>query len=482
MEVIKKEELQGILVRGYSHLPAACYLLLKVKSPKAVKAWISANGHEFTAGDNRGHESALNIAFTKEGLTTLGLGDDSMATFPFEFQDGMDTPHKQSLLGDYGNSDPANWSWGGKNNQPIHVLLLLYATNNATLARQYTALRSQWTDDPFEEIAKLDTKEITARKEHFGFHDGISQPAIKGLGREQEPAENTVAAGEFILGYPNEYGQFTSSPTVSPASDRSNLLSPARTSAAAAGAPQLKDLGRHGSYLVFRQLEQDVRKFWDFMEDKTRNGDGSCNPAEMIALASKTVGRWPSGTSLELSPEKDEPNKDNKNNFNYIPHDKEGLVCPFGAHVRRTNPRDSINRGDSTSVEVSKKHRILRRGRSYGAPLAASMQPEDIIQCKDDGSTRGLYFICLNADLGRQFEFIQNFWINNPKFDGLYDERDPITGNHSNPQENRHTGTVGIPRDKLRQRFTDLPEFVTLKGGSYFFLPGMKALQYISSL
>jgi Dyp-type peroxidase family len=488
MESIDKKELQGILVRGYSKLQAACYLLLQVRSAPAAKAWLAGHLHLVTPGHSKDHTVALNIAFTIRGLQLFGLDEGSVATFPFEFQDGIDTPHKQRLLGDYGKSDPANWNWGGKKNKPIHVLLMLYATDCATLANHYASISSQWKEDAFEEIAKLDTKEITARKEHFGFHDGISQPAIAGLGRTGEPSANTVAAGEFILGYKNEYGQFTASPAVPAASDKKALLSPSRPDAplnaasSASSNAYAKDLGQNGSFLVFRQMEQNVRKFWDFMEDKTRNEDGSCDPQEMIRLASKTVGRWPSGTSLELSPDKDNPDYEKKNDFDYIPKDKEGLVCPFGAHVRRTNPRDSINRGDANSVAVSKKHRILRRGRSYGAPLAPSMSPEDILKSKDDGAERGLYFICLNADLGRQFEFIQNFWINNPKFDGLYDERDPLTGNHSNPQEQRTTGTFAIPQEEMRQRFTDLPEFVTIKGGAYFFLPGMRALEYISSL
>jgi deferrochelatase/peroxidase EfeB len=332
---------------------------------------------------------------------------------------------------------------------------------------------------------------ITERKEHFGFHDGISQPAIIGLGRDNEPAENKIAPGEFILGYKNEYGQFTASPTVLATTDRTGLLPPARDVILSGDGPLTptrdgtpsqdgtpsrdgrtqKDLGQHGSFLVFRQLEQDVRKFWDFMEAKA--GDHShpgrpadhthpadpgtaihpadsahpndsthpADPTDMIRLASKIVGRWPSGTPLELSPEKDKPDLDDKNRFNYIPADKDGLICPFGSHVRRTNPRDSINRGDSTSIEVSKKHRLLRRGRSYGTPLAASMKPEDILRGKDDGSARGLHFICLNADLGRQFEFIQNFWINNPKFDGLYDEKGPPYRELSRPpkpKDHRH--------------------------------------------
>ena len=469
MEVIDKKELQGLLVRGYNPLHAACYLLLKIKSAQAAKDWLSKEFQQFTTGD-RHPETALNIAFTWQGLRALGLSEDSLATFPFEFQDGMATPHKQFLFGDYGSSDPAGWTWGGKNNEPVDVLLLLYAPDNSALDKLYIKLRSQWTNDPFEEIKKLDTKVITERKEHFGFHDGISQPAIIGLGRDNEPAENKIAPGEFILGYKNEYGQFTASPTVLATTDRTGLLPPARDVILSGDGPLTptrdgtpsqdgtpsrdgrtqKDLGQHGSFLVFRQLEQDVRKFWDFMEAKA--GDHShpgrpadhthpadpgtaihpadsahpndsthpADPTDMIRLASKIVGRWPSGTPLELSPEKDKPDLDDKNRFNYIPADKDGLICPFGSHVRRTNPRDSINRGDSTSIEVSKKHRLLRRGRSYGTPLAASMKPEDILRGKDDGSARGLHFICLNADLGRQFEFIQNFWINNPKFDGLY--------------------------------------------------------------
>jgi Dyp-type peroxidase family len=499
MEEIDKKELQGLLVRGYSYFPAACYLLLKIKSARAAKDWLSTGFHQFTAGSDRRPETALNIAFTWQGLRALGLSEDSLATFPFEFQDGMATPHKQFLFGDYGSSDPARWTWGGKNNEPIDVLLLLYAPDNSKLDKQYITIRSQWTDDPFEEIKRLDTKEITARKEHFGFHDGISQPAIIGLGRDNEPAENKIAPGEFILGYKNEYGQLTAAPTVLATTDRTGLLPPAIENLlplSRDGGTQ-KDLGQNGSFLVFRQLEQDVRKFWDFMEaaagNPARPGDSAnpndsgaparpADPTDMIRLASKIVGRWPSGTALELSPEKDKPDLDDKNRFNYIPADKDGLICPFGAHVRRTNPRDSINRGDSTSIEVSKKHRLLRRGRSYGTPLAASMKPEDILRGRDDGSARGLHFICLNADLGRQFEFIQNFWINNPKFDGLYDEKDPLTGNYHDPQAQKSTGTFGIPRERLRERFTDLPEFVTVKGGAYFFLPGIRALQYLSSL
>jgi Dyp-type peroxidase family len=476
METIEKNDVQGILVRGYTELPSACFLLLKIKSVISAKSWFRTNITRITPGDQKPLVVAANIAFTLSGLKTLDLDEEIVKTFSFEFQEGMDSPHKQFLLGDYGRSDPANWNWGNSKTDPIHVLLMLYAANNAVLDKHYLEIKSAGFEDAFQEILKLETKEITERKEHFGFHDGIAQPTIEGLGNRQDRKENTVAPGEFILGYKNEYGQFTDSPFVTTDKNHSSILP-----LSGQGKNQ-RDLGKNGSFLVFRQLQQDVQQFWDYMEAKTKNADGTADAYAMIEMASKIVGRWPSGTPMVLSPDKDNPDFENKNVFDYIPTDKEGLKCPFAAHVRRSNPRDAINRGDPTSIAVSKKHRLLRRGRSYGAPVAASMKPEDILKTSDRSGERGLYFICLNADLCRQFEFVQNFWINNPKFDGLYDERDPLTGNYSNPQDEKGTGTFGIPQEGIRARYTDVPEFVTLKGGSYFFLPGMKALQYITAI
>ena len=133
-------------------------------------------------------------------------------------------------------------------------------------------------------------------------------------------------------------------------------------------------------------------------------------------------------------------------------------------------------------MKVANKHRILRRGRSYGQPVTEQMNPNDILKVKDIHGERGLHFICFNADLGRQFEFIQNAWVNNEKFNGLHDERDPIIGNHHHPSDTKTTGTFAIPDKNLRKRFTDVPEFVTVKGGSYFFMPGIKALKYLAWL
>jgi hypothetical protein len=168
-----------------------------------------------------------------------------------------------------------------------------------------------------------------------------------------------------------------------------------------------------------------------------------------VALAAKLVGRWPSGAPLVLSPERDEPQFAAANDFGYYARDPRGLACPLGAHVRRAKPRDTLNPqpGSADSLAVNKRHRILRRSRAYG-PVDDSRPDPDV--------DRGLYFICLNASLTRQFEFVQHTWLNNPNFNGLYDDADPLVG------ARRPDGTTFTqPARPVRRRFLGVPEFVT---------------------
>jgi Dyp-type peroxidase family len=476
MENIETKDIQGIILKGYSNLPAADFLLLGIKDPKAVKNWLKNNISEITTGIEKPMERAMNLAITMDGLKQLGLDATTLNSFPMEMEDGMLTRHKQDYLGDYGNSDPANWEWGGKKTEPIHILLMLYGANETIMNAYYSKQKKQLEENGFYAIKKLDTTVLPLRKEHFGFQDGIAQPTIKGLGRSDNP-ENTVAAGEFILGYKNEYDQYPMGPVMNPAIDKENILSPSPVQ------PALKDLGKNGSYIVFRQYQQDVVKFWRYMDESTRLENEKCNEHEMIKMASKMVGRWPSGSPVTLCPEKDNSTKSDTDSFGYRHSDSEGLKCPFASHIRRTNPRDAQDMSAKSSVGIANKHRILRRGRSYGTPVASTMDPEDILKVSHAEGERGLHFICFNADIGRQFEFIQNAWVNNPKFEGLYDERDPITGNHSHPSNSKKTGTFSVPQHEgLRNRYTDVPEFVNVKGGAYFFMPGIKAIKFLSTI
>lgn len=458
MEKLETSDIQGIIVRGYSELPAAVFLLIGIKEQETARHWLKKIIPQVTTGTQKPTDNAMNIAFTLEGLKTLGLNDRALDSFPMEFLDGMITRHKQQFLGDYGTSDPAKWEWGRKDAEPVHLLLMLYAANDKELEKHYTSYKQELDNNGLHEIKKLDTTTLSERKEHFGFHDGISQPVIRGLSKEEVPG-NTLNAGEFILGYKNEYDQYPESPV-----DNGN-----------------RDLGRNGSYLVFRQLKQDVGLFWKYMHEATCFPDGKCNAPEMIKLASKMTGRWPSGAPLVTCPESDDPAFKDADNFSYRHSDSGALKCPVSSHIRRTNPRDSLEGTSRKSVEVANKHRILRRGRSYGEPVVPSMNPEEIINANSVSGERGLYFICFNADIARQFEFIQNNWVNNPKFEELYDERDPITGNHSHPENAKQTGTFTIKQEHVRKRLTDVPEFISVKGGAYFFMPGLKSLTSIAT-
>jgi len=315
-------------------------------------------------------------------------------------------------------------------------------------------------------VHRLDTADLDGF-EPFGFRDGISQPFVEGLSKTGPP-ERTVQAGEFVLGYPNEYGLYTDRPLLDPAADSAGTLPRDPEGSGRA------DLGRNGSYLVVRQLKQDVPGFWRYLEEQTRGRDGSSDPSARIRLAAKMVGRWPSGAPLALAPDADDPALAEANDFAYHDLDPRGARCPVGAHIRRSHPRDSLDPrpGTGDSWEINRRHRILRRGREYGTSLTI-----DEALAGGDGTERGLNFMCLNANIQRQFEFINHTWLNNPKFDRLYDDADPITA-PSAP----FGGTFTIPTDGVRERVTDVPRFVSVKGGAYFFLPGLRALRYLAGM
>jgi len=193
-------------------------------------------------------------------------------------------------------------------------------------------------------------------------------------------------------------------------------------------------------------------------------------------LAAKVMGRWRSGASLVLAPHRDDPDLARPgvcNHFRYedpLDPDSDGQRCPIASHVRRSNPRDSRSGSREDSEKVISRHRIIRRGRSYGTPLSHA----DARAGRDDGVTRGLYFICLQASIARGFELIQQAWLSNPGFHGLANEPDPIMGNGDG------TGHLTIPAEPLRLRLANVPVTVTVAGGGYFFLPSLTALARIA--
>ena len=345
-------------------------------------------------------------------------------------------------------------------------MLMLYAPSQASLD-QVVAAHEAGVIGALECVYVRRTCTIPDRREHFGFADGISQAGVEGSGHSARGGEEQVEAGEFVLGYENAYGKLPFVPNAAPALDSAGALADCEAEG------QRRALGRNGTYLVARQLSQDVFGFWNAMRKAAQaEHDASTAADRAVYLAAKCVGRWPSGAPLVTCPEQDDASCGNRNDFGYFLRDRHGERCPVGAHIRRANPRDSLEPDPFSSKKVVDRHRIIRRGRSFGPYIDKPWLIE-----RDDGQERGLFFVCINANIRRQFEFIQQTWINNPKFGGLYDERDPLVG-----AKDGEGGAFSIPGKPVRRRIEDLPSFTTVRGAEYFFLPSVRALKFLAGL
>jgi len=443
------QDVQGLVARGYGSLNAARFLLLGIDDPAAARAWLG--GLTVTAADARPNGRAVHVALTSAGLRRLGLDEAVVGLFSNEFADGMTAEHRSRNLGDIAENAPQHWDWGGPRTPEVHAALLLYARDEPALGA-LVGEHEAGVRPGLRILASLETADFD-RREPFGFADGISQPIIEGLSKKGPP-ETTLRFGEFVLGYPNEYGRYTDQP-----------LLDARP-----------ELARNGTYLVFRQLRQDVTGFWRFLDEVTRHPDGSSDARRRDRLAAKMVGRWPSGAPLALAPDGDDPERATANDFAYFHDDPYGARCPIGAHIRRTNPRDSLDPkpGTGKSWAINRRHRILRRGREYGDELLTA---DRAVSGDAPEHERGLHFICLNGNIARQFEFVNDTWLNSPKFAGLYNDADPLVA-PSSP----HGGTFTVQSDTIRERVNGVPRFVSVKGGAYFFLPAIGALRYLARL
>jgi Dyp-type peroxidase family len=477
-----RDDIQGILLSGFGHLPYTYYLLLTVTDAVAAKAWLKRTLPAVTtaqrwpkdaSGKTIKPDLTLNLALTHSGLGVLWLVEKALTTFPREFIEGMAEPKRAEILGDTGASAPSEWEFGGDRGAPIHLMVMLHGHSLEQLRNYAQTLLPEGSG--LAMVAAEEGFRLPSKKEHFGFNDSVSQPEIKGLETPGSSPSQVVATGEFLLGYPDGYGIFALTPVLPAADDPTNLL----PSFPGTELPGYKNFGHNGSFMVYRKLSQDVAKFWQYIDSQTRDPEGQPDPQAMTLIASKFVGRWPSGAPLTLTPDRDRPELADQNEFLYLPTDAKGLGCPMGAHIRRTNPRDSLlDAPGPGSLMTSSRHRILRRGSLYGPPLFpldALDQGQLPVDIQDDGQDRGLHFFCFNADIGRQFEFVQQTWANNPRFDGLYDNKDPIIG------DNDGTGTMAMPRCPVRQRALNLPRFVDMEGGGYFFMPSLSALRFLTT-
>ncbi len=468
------KDIQAILLSGYATLPHARFVLVQLDESAKSRAWVGKLVHMIRHAEQGAPmtERCTHIAFSFPGLERLGLSWQALKGFSREFQEGMAGSQRRTrIFGDIGRSAPENWHWGGPRNDEVHAVLMLYAATVEDLDGLLAEHRDLAATEGVALIHELPSQPLANGKEHFGFRDGISQPKLAGISGTDDK-RHLVKRGEFILGYANERHEFTAAPLVDAIEDPDDILPKF------GDGNDLHDFGKNGSYMVFRQLSQDVHGFWLSLDQVTRSADGQRIPNARIALGAKMVGRWPGGAPLVKSPDRDAAEFARDNDFGYHDADVYGLSCPIGAHIRRTNPRDMLEPGPGTekSLEINRRHRLLRRGRPYGPPLAPSFNSEEVLAGGDDGIDRGLHFICFNANISRQFEFVQHTWVNNANFAGLQAETDPIIGTRP------ATATAfTTPAKPVRKRFDGLPRFVEVNGGAYFFLPGIKALRYLAT-
>jgi len=470
--MLELEDTQGVILSGYKHLNFARFLFVHFLDKDKGRSWLASVLPDVATSAPRPRGAAkpkacLNLAVSCEGLSALGLSDDTLQTAPSEFQEGMSQGARPRMLGDTGDSDPSTWEIGRPGTDPIHALVMFYGETQESLdalCNRYCASPDGW-----KELYSQDS-DRTSAAEPFGFRDGMSQPIVEDVDwHAKRGGEPPIRAGEFMLGYLNEYDNYPPTITVAPETDLRNVL------AENVHGGTRKDFGRNGSFLVCRKLAQDVGCFWKFAEETAGkllgNADAAERDALKIQIAAKMVGRWPGGAPLVLSPDRDDPALQDANGFLYAYADPKGMRCPVGAHIRRSNPRDSLVPDPQTSSEVVRRHRLIRRGRPFGTPWTGT----------EDGQERGIVFIAINADIQRQFEFIQQTWVNSPKFEGLYNNPDPISGNNEGTFQKRNgTGEMILPGSPLRTRICGIPRFVQVRGGGYFFVPSMRALRYLA--
>ncbi len=518
---LEADEIQSLAFRGLGELNFVAYAFVKLPADQAqARDWIgeildggrpgiaSSSGVSF--GDHpfgtTPHDRARFIAFSAAGLKNLGMteaGHDAatgLTTFPCAFNLGM--ANRSHVLGDADDSAPENWRWRDAPSPGLQhdglaadAAMLIYGSS----ADDCAAALDDWRK-PLEErggkllghvlsrpIAKRGGKpgETTIDHEHFGFRDGISQPVIRGSQRSlKDIAPRDIAApGEFILGYRNNQEFFPPSPAVGAETDLDDNLpipsasEPSRFPAFTTRESdhEIRDFGRNGTFLVIRQLEQDVDEFRNFTEEAAASirarysnvGNVIGGDATADWVAAKMMGRWYDGTSLinraNLGEMTEPANLDN--DFAYAVDDPRGLRCPLGAHARRANPRDSLQPGDPSQQAIVNRHRLIRRGRSYETPPSGSGAAE-----------KGLMFVCLCADLERQFEFVQQSWIASPSFHALRDEPDPIVSTGGNGA----TKVFTIPTTSGALRISGMKNFVRVRAGGYFFMPSRAALRYLA--
>ncbi|WP_380871994.1 hypothetical protein ACFB49_29490 [Sphingomonas sp. DBB INV C78] len=520
---LETTQIQSLVFGGLGFKPYGEFVTIELGADRSAnRAWLTAAMPDIAFNDGRYAQApaVLTLAATASGLEKLGLPPQGLATFPHAFTAGMAGPGRDRILGDIGENAPENWWWADKG---ADLALLIYGDSDDAVASLMSRIETlcQVHGGRFGHQIRLTPvgKTVSDRIEPFGFVDGVSQPAIRGTYRGLRNSDpiHLVEPGEFVLGYPDNRGNVPPGPTLDASFDADLRLPIAGQdqgfSECIAENPRM--IGHNGSFLVIRQLEQHVDRFQAYCEAEGERlaphvADLPLDHERGLAdyVGAKLIGRWKDGSSLVRFPyvsatrlkelvgndpsegaARPEANPANAlataiqaasppapaspaekrgaspirpdNDFLFGTEDPQGLRCPYGSHIRRANPRDSLDPGSNEQITITNRHRIIRVGRGYGGTVD---QPA------------GLMFMCLAGDIERQFEFIQQTWMGSTKFHGLDVETDPIVSDGQ-------TGRCGftVPTRAGPIALNPMPQFVTMRGGGYFFLPGKQLLDWLAS-
>ena len=527
-----REDVQALAVTGFGALGFGRALMLECCGGEKGAAWLrelqalAPITDAVPPHENEAQPRAAAIAFSWRGLDRLGLGKTTLASFARPFREGMFQKDRLRRLGDrrgdewqstvipggpvWSANPPARENAKGpkdgfevpeakpeeedesplRTDITVHALLLIYTQSDEDAenwSRQIAELLGRHHVVIVRERSLLlnPDEKTGLGHEHFGFADGLSQPspwdadgAVLRAGKPVTAAErvNDVPLGEFLFGHVNGHGELAPGPIVpQEREDDPTQHDPRLLDAELRPHPEAEgffDLGCNGSYLVCRELKQDVAQFWASMERNAANirAQDPENSTHVTPdwLAERIIGRNKEGHLLCPAGHR-EPDEYGwpDNDFLFWDDDPHGLGCPPGSHVRRAHPRDALApdaASKETLLRAANNHRILRRGRKYG-----TLYDANVAEAEHD---RGLLFICLNTDITRQFEFVQQTWLMNSSFATLYGETDPLVG---------PSGPMTIREDPLR-RIVDVETYVQMVGGDYFFLPSMSALRYLAML
>lgn len=409
----------------------------------------------------------VNIWLSRTGLTFIGA--PGLETFPDEFAAGMGA--RAAVIGDAGASDPSTWQAPFTGGTEPHAVIVLAGDNLADVDARRTKVEDMLARHGVTIAGRQDGDARPAPltgHEHFGFKDGVSQPAIEKFTKSGKGG--TIPPGDVFIGYPDSEGNISGRPVTTPPP----APTPYNPTPIPPPAQPLPDWTRNGSFVVYRKLRQDVAAFNASM--------AAAAPTVGLTaeqLGAKSVGRWPSGAPMErvpgcpahINPALSDPsaeapdvlNATHINAFDFTT-DPDGNNVPRGSHIRKMNPRkDVLPDGDT-----SDKHRMVRRGITYGPEFTIGEPAYG--QTVPDNQDRGLLFINYQASIARIFEFVQSRWANHEDFQKPGDGKDPIIS------QDAPDGIFNVPAHGQ----VTFARWVTTVGGGYFFAPSLSGLRTIA--